>query len=434
MWGCDGTRRKPAKIAMSRILPQVNSRMPRRSIPLASGWVGLAASVVALSGGPRAIAEVIANVTRIDGSTVRGTWLGIDATGLRIQGVEGEAIPLDELESVGFREQAAVAGDELVHLWLADGGQLSADLLRTEGTSVVVNTPIGDSLSIPFERLAAIQLVTADQFPKAAEIFRASLADRPPGKDVLISRDVEDVKTVQGRLEAVDPTSGSFHFGDRVRSFQTEKMFGVVFARLAGDLAPAPVFLTLRDGARLSGEIVRADNSTVQLAARCCGEVVVSLDRLVRLDFRSNRVEYLSDLQPKSQKAEGRLHEPSSARMDQSVAAGPLMLDGKRYDRGLGVHSRTELTYALNGKYETFVSMIGIDDSARPLGSVTFQVVGDGQTLFEKTVTGRDAAELASVRVAGVEELTLIANYGDDVDLADLANWGGARLIKPRRR
>lgn len=429
------------KVAKLRSLMPVKSDSPIRPRRLFRrdstriGVLSVGCALAVIGHGPSVRAEVTAQVTRIDGSTERGVWLGVDSNGLRIEGAADGAIPLDELESVRFREQQPATGDGLVVLHLGDGGRLAAELIRSEGTSVLVNTGIGESLSIPFEALAAIQFVASQQFEKAADIFEAVLADRPPGKDVLITRDRDEVKSVQGRLEAIDPVSGSFHFGDRVRSFQTEKMFGVVFAKLARDEEPAPAFLTLSDGARLSGKIIRSDAESMLLAATCCGEVVVALDRLVRIDYRSDRVVYLSDLTPKSQKSQGRLHEPSPVRLNQSVAAGPMLLDGQRFDRGVGVHSRTELTYTLDGKYESFVAMVGIDDSARPLGSVAFRVVGDGQTLFEsETLTGRDRAELVSVRVRGIKELTLIADFGDEVDLADLANWGGARLIKLRRR
>lgn len=399
---------------------------PRACVAIAAAcWLGSAQS---------GTADHAVQMTRIDGRTERGTLLGLDSNGLRMSGVAGGAIPLDELESVRFREPQEVSGGAVV-FHLTDGGRVTGELLRSQGTSLVVNLSIGDGMVIPFEQLAAIQLAAADQFVKASELFHAALADRPPGKDVLITRDLEEVKSVQGRLETLGPSSGSFHFGDRVRDFQTEKMFGVVFAQLAGVRSPAPVFVTLSDGTTLSGRIVHASADALQLHSECCGDLRFDLNQVARLDFRSDRVVYLSELTPKSEKVDGRLHEPTPVRIDQSAAAGPLMLDGKRFARGLGAHSHTRLDYALEGKFETFVATVGIDDSARPLGTVAFRVLGDGESLFESGVlSGKEAAKLVSVRVQGVDELTLIADYGDDLDLGDLANWGGARLIRPRRR
>jgi hypothetical protein len=102
------------------------------------------------------------------------------------------------------------------------------------------------------------------------------------------------------------------------------------------------------------------------------------------------------------------------------------------FDKGLGVHSRTELDYQLDRAYESLVATIGIDDAVRPRGSVVFRVLGDGKVLFDSGVlTGKDPPRDVNVNVVGVSLLTLVVDYGDELDLSDQADWGGARLLKP---
>jgi len=120
---------------------------------------------------------------------------------------------------------------------------------------------------------------------------------------------------------------------------------------------------------------------------------------------------------------------------------GPLAIAGRRFESGLGVHSRTELTYEIGGEYETFVATIGLDDAVRPRGSVVFRVLGSeilaqaATVLFDSgAVTGADPPRDVMVDVSGVRLLTLVVDYGDDLDLADAAVWGDARLLKPRTR
>jgi hypothetical protein len=109
-----------------------------------------------------------------------------------------------------------------------------------------------------------------------------------------------------------------------------------------------------------------------------------------------------------------------------------MMLDGRLFEKGIGVHSRTELDYELGGKYEAFVATLGIDDAVRPRGSVVYQVLGDGDMLHETAVlTGTSEPYTCVVEVVGVNTLTLIVDYGDSLDLSDHADWGSARLLKP---
>jgi hypothetical protein len=100
----------------------------------------------------------------------------------------------------------------------------------------------------------------------------------------------------------------------------------------------------------------------------------------------------------------------------------------------LGVHSFTELTFDIGGAYETFAATIGIDDSVRPRGHVVFRVIGDEGILFDSgPVTGRNGPEDILVDVTGVLVLKLVVDYGEELDIADHADWCDARLLRPPR-
>ncbi len=114
------------------------------------------------------------------------------------------------------------------------------------------------------------------------------------------------------------------------------------------------------------------------------------------------------------------------------VSGGPLAIGGRRFEKGLGVHSKTELAFEIGGAYETFAATIGVDDAVRPRGNVVFRVAGDNKVLFDSGVkTGADGAQDIIVDIRHVKILTLMVDYGEELDLADHADWGGARLLKP---
>lgn len=108
---------------------------------------------------------------------------------------------------------------------------------------------------------------------------------------------------------------------------------------------------------------------------------------------------------------------------------GRVAIGGSPYAKGLGMHSNGSVTIDLGSTCSSFVSDVGIDDSAGTEGSVTFRVLGDGALLVDSGVLrGTDAALPLSVDVTGVSQLTLeVTNAGDNWNW-DHASWGGARL------
>ena len=339
-------------------------------------------------------------------------------------------VTLDELSSIRFPTTLERASASTV-FHLADGGRLFGELSDGDAQSLTVKA-IGDTLlRLPFSSLAGVQLVPAEGFERSNELFESSLTARLPGQDVLVTRGPDEVKSLRGRIDTFGPTNGSFVFSDKSRTFQNEKVFGVVFAKGAGKSAAFPATVELLDGGEFSGRIESADAAHVRIQASFGTALEVGVDRIARLLFRSPRVTYLSDLTPVRERTDGRMHRPWAWRRDRSVTNTALSINGRAFDRGLGMHARTELEYELDPGHEFFVATVGIDDNARPSGTVLFRVLGDGKTLFESDVlTGGTPSKEIRVEIKGVKKLTLIADYGDELDLADHADWGGARLIR----
>jgi hypothetical protein len=70
---------------------------------------------------------------------------------------------------------------------------------------------------------------------------------------------------------------------------------------------------------------------------------------------------YLSELNPI--KAEVVWH--ASVQKNKSIDKTPLSISGKRYVRGVGAGSPTELTYKLQPDFERFVAVVGLDDNVK---------------------------------------------------------------------
>lgn len=366
-----------------------------------------------------------------NGSKVTGAWLGSPAQGaIDLQTAKGpSSSALDELRTVTFPVgQRAPSGPMAFHL--NDGGVVFGTLLGNESETVKAVTILGE-MQIPWSRLAGIRLAEPTQFKRAQQLLEEALQSRSPSQDVLISRDNADVKVLQGRLEVLQRDGGSFVFANESRKFQLEKVYAIVFAAGAAQTRQGSTLCELADGSSFTGTFAAGEKDSVQLADTFAGALAIPVADIRRMKFRSDRIAFLGDLKPSAQRTEGVLHSSWAVRTDRNVLGDPISMAGLTYERGIGVHSKSELTYALNGEFEQFATTIGLDDSVRPLGDVVMKIVGDGNTLYEAdSVTGVDSPRDILLDIKGVKSLTLVVDYGGGLDASDHANWADARLIR----
>lgn len=398
-------------------------------------WVGatflVLAGVVGGSGSAARAASI--ELSLVDGATARGEWQGVREGRLTIS-VHGASrtFALDDVVGARLLSASSVEPALPAVFFLADGGRLYGGLAGEGQDALSVRSLVGEALAIRFDRLAGVRLGDPVALPAAAEVFAQTQRQRLAGQDLLVALGEEQVRVLPGRLIRLGPEGGAFRFGDRERTFTIDKAFGVIFATGARPEPTYPVTVALVDGSEVSGSLRSADERSLTLYSSLELDLVIPLEKVAALRLRSSRVVYLSDLPTRSERVEGRLHRPGPVRRDLNATGGAMMLGGVVYPKGLGVHSRAELIFDLGGKFERFVSVVGIDDGVRPRGSVEFVVQGDERELFSSgLLTGTDAPRELNVDVRGVEFLTLLTNYGDDLDLADVANWAGARLLRP---
>ncbi|MRG60301.1 glycoside hydrolase family 97 [Agromyces sp. CFH 90414] len=145
---------------------------------------------------------------------------------------------------------------------------------------------------------------------------------------------------------------------------------------------------------------------------------------------------YVSDLEW-SQQSNG--YGPIERDQSNGQAAGgdgrPIEIDDVTYAKGVGMHATGSLTTWLGGTCSAFDAVVGIDDEVLEtpgesgVGSVRFQVFGDGVLLAETAVlTNDDAALPLTVDVTGVQRLQLVAHEATNGKNHDHADWADARV------
>lgn len=110
---------------------------------------------------------------------------------------------------------------------------------------------------------------------------------------------------------------------------------------------------------------------------------------------------------------------------------GPLTIGGRVFAKGFGARATSVIAYDLKGQAILFWTHCGIDDSVGSAGTAVFQVVADGEVLFDSgLVRGSDPARFSGrLDVRGVHELLLIATDANDGIAQDRVDWGDPMLL-----
>jgi hypothetical protein len=196
------------------------------------------------------------------------------------------------------------------------------------------------------------------------------------------------------------------------------------------------IVVGLRDGSLLYVDQIEAGARELRVKAagwEAAGSGNAS--DVVSLQQIGGPVVYLSNLEPASYRHVPYLSIEWPYRRDRNVEGGPLVVGGKRYLKGIGMHSAARLTYPFGGKYKRFDAAVAIDDTAERHGSVTFAVyvIRDGklqEAYKSDVVRGGEPPRQVSVDVSGAESLTLVVDYADRGDEMDRADWLDARLLQ----
>jgi alpha-galactosidase len=107
----------------------------------------------------------------------------------------------------------------------------------------------------------------------------------------------------------------------------------------------------------------------------------------------------------------------------------PIKIRGQTFDRGMGMAAPAAVIYRLGGKCSRFTAQVGIDDVTGSQGTARFQVLADGETLFDSgNVNSTSPAAAIDVDLTGKRRLKLLVTNADDGPAQDRASWGDAKV------
>jgi len=377
----------------------------------------LAAGLLLLVGGAaRAQTVLLADGRRFHPVTLQA---GAEPDQVRLDRVGEPPIVVERADILVYESHRAAGTAPAANLELTNGDRFVGEISFPAPRQVRIGTAWGIA-TIPFQWVRACRLAGNVPLPQ------------PRDQDVVV---VEGAGPVSGFVRRIEGERLILDRNGTEVPIDLGRVQGFVFHR------PEPPETVLRGliaaidlgaGERFTAQWIGMNGTQLRLRLAWGQEVEIPARALSRLEVKNGKLVYLSDLTPVAVEQVGYFDGEFAYRVDQSQSGRPLRLGGVTYRRGLGVHSRCVLTYALDGAFARFSAIVGIDDAVGTAGSVIFRVYGDGRLLYESPVVrGADPPREVDVDVRGVVQLKLEVDYADLGDLADHANWAEARLLRP---
>jgi ribosome maturation factor RimP len=267
----------------------------------------------------------------------------------------------------------------------------------------------------------------------------ANAPENASSDDVVIAKVANNRTTkVVGKVLGIEDGSVKFSYQGQVKTIALDKIVRIDLGMAAEDAGTLNTtnwsvyqHAVISKSISFPVRLVSVDEEFVSLKSIWGADVKLPRKHHLRLETRNGRIEYLSAL-PVADVAQaayfGRI---IPWQKDTTLAGHAIELDGRSYRHGISVHSRTELTFQLDGRFDQFQTYVGFDRLASPQGNVSLQVVVDENVVYEdESYQFSDEVEKLDLSVVGGKSLKLIVGFGEGQDVGDRIIWADARLVR----
>ena len=209
------------------------------------------------------------------------------------------------------------------------------------------------------------------------------------------------------------------------------RAYGVVLASplLEDDERPACV-LAMAGGTRVRADLLGLSGGKLKLGMVEGVEMEVPWTSVRRVGIRSPRLAFLSDLEPVRSQIQPIVAPEREWQRDRTVSGLPIKIGDEVYDKGLGFAAGTQVTFENDAPYDLFLAEIGIDADAAGRGDCLFVVESEAGELLRQRVRGGEEARLIKVDISSAQTVTLKVEPGEDLDIADHADWADACFLQ----
>ncbi len=315
-------------------------------------------------------------------------------------------------------------------VYLMDDEKLFGKFEGIGPEALKLTTPWQDHLDVPLARVVGIHFGLLDR-KESPQSFANRLKTRG-SEDLLLAQTKDgEVVAIAGIMEGTDKERLRFTYQGRERTLPLKLVEGLILAsrpdsKPSTELRPS---FTLPGGVVVSGRWKDLDTSVWKIVTAWGQDLNLPAADVQGVKFRGGKMTYLSDLNPSKVEETPFFGRRLPWRRNVNLVGEPLKMNGQTYDRGVAVHSRSDLTYDLNREYSTFEALVGFDEAAKGLGRVDCRVFADGKEIYSNPDLRADGPPVKlSLPVAGTEQLRLLVDFGRGQDTGDRVIFANARL------
>ncbi len=385
------------------------------------------------------------SIRQIDLSQTDGTIEAIvdGAVQVVVEDVKS-SVPMVQMAEVRLTETPAV------DLWRRRGGKMLVTVrgdmidlasLAFDGEQVTTVSELLGTRTMDLSDLRSVYLPSAGETASsvAGQAEQSGIATGT--KDRMLVREGDRWLSVEGILEAINFAEGeteptlTFHWREESRELEMARVGAILLAdapERGAEESELAGWVLAADGSRVGFADIAMNDTTVTFDSMTFGDgIELPREKVVAIEFVSGRVTSLSALTPDVERTEGMILDAIEYRTDQALDGGAITLEGVVYETGLAIHSRTELTWDLDGEYERFAAVVGIDDAVRPGGDATLELIADGHVLETVRLTGKDDSQVLRCDLTDVRQFTIRVDFGEDgLESGDHVDLAMARVIK----
>lgn len=337
-------------------------------------------------------------------------------------------IPMRDIVRVTTVGGGPTTTERTTTMTLAGGDILHGHVAGATGDTVLVETADLGRLEVPLDTIARLEttLAASAEYEDVIRSF-SHIEDGYDDRVLLTNGDV-----LRGFVTGIDDEGLSIEseVGETRVPFRL-----VVAARLASP-PPAPlqqpyVIVKLRSSGSLTATDLEWSGSAAEAELAFGPRVRTAARRIDSVEAIGGRWEWLARHEPISYEHTPMMSLDWHYRQNRNVLGRPMRVAGDMFEHGIGVHSRSSLTYDLQGKYSEFVTSFGLDDDSGSYADVAVFILVDGKRRFSKSHV-RPGKLFGPVRldVTRAKRIQLVVEFGDNGDLQDRFNWVETALIK----
>jgi hypothetical protein len=370
-------------------------------------------------------------MVQFDGTTVTATIDSID--------IQGNLTGSDLPDGLHLRDILTVKADRPIER----NSEFGVTIFVTGGGRLYVRNPVITPESVGFQSAAGIS-----EFPLAnlraiawdgsADLEQQIGLPSADSDSVIVATDNGERK-VNGIVELLNGEQLQINYQNESRKIGVEKIKAVIMADIGLDgPSGSAATIELTDGSSIVGVIRELADQKLKLQLAGSGFLEIDTGAIANILIQSDRLVYLSDLEPADVQQRNEFTLQRSWQKDRSVELNRLAIRvGKtdkiiEFNKGLGTQSFTQLIYDNTNEYDRFQATVGINVETNGHGDCLLVVRGDGIELWSQRIRGNHEPVDLDVAIGDMRRIALVVYPGEEFDLADHADWGNARFIKTK--